>query len=922
MLKIDRLLPTCPLSTRNRATYRACPFEAILAARMIIAPGTTLGPYQIGTTLGAGGMGEVYRARDTRLGRDVAIKILPKEMSADPIRKQRFDLEAKTISSLNHPHICTLHDIGSQDGVDYLVMECVEGETLAKRLEKGPPPLEQVLKYGAQIADALDKAHRAGIVHRDLKPGNIMLTAAGAKLLDFGLAKAAAPLVSGATLTAAVPTTPVTQEGTIVGTFQYMSPEQVEGKELDGRSDIFSLGAVLYEMLTGQKAFQGKSQLSVASAILEKEPAPISTIKPMTPPALDHVIRKCLAKTPDDRWQSAADIKHEIAWISQSSVDGLTAAAAPSKKMFRRRALVLAFGALALFAMGAVAGYLRPGRETSGPVVRGTLAPTPNVTMVTLGDQAGAPAISRDGSNMVFAGIADGKEMLFLRALDSTTIKPLPGTEGGKFPFWSSDGKSIGFFADQQLKRLDIAGGPPLSLAPATDARGGTWAGDIILFSPYIYETIYRIPASGGKPVSVTALDRSQHTTHRWPDFLPDGKHFLYLAAHHMSSKEGNSGIYAGSIDGGTPKFILRTNGRAFYSSGELLHFRDGSLMAQEFDADRLELKGDARPVGPVLREGGNWEVMASASENGVLLFQSPGEAKYPVMWFDQSGRPLAAAPMSGQLQDLRLSPGGTRVVEINFEGGATADLFVYDLKKGTRTRLTFGENTWFLAWSPDGKKVVYSAEKVGTGNTQLYIKRADGSAERELLLSSGNMDHPTDWTRDGKYVVINRGQVGSQQIWIVPMFGDRKAFPLFPNATFDHNEGRVSPDGKWIAYQSTESGLGEIYMTSFPGGVGKWQVSSGGSVPAAIWGPDGKELYFVTLDRNLMVASIQESGESITVEKVRPLFRSPFLTGLVHTVYDIDPKDGLRFIGSAAPDTSSLPLNVVTNWTAELKKK
>jgi eukaryotic-like serine/threonine-protein kinase len=892
---------------------------------MALASGTHLGPYEITAALGAGGMGEVYRARDTRLERTVAIKILPAHLSSDPARKQRFEREAKTVSGLNHPHICVLHDIGSQDGMEYLVMECVEGETLAKRLEKGPLPLDQVLKYGAQIADALDKAHRSGVVHRDLKPANVMLTPSGAKLLDFGLAKPTGALATNPTLTVTAtvtPTSPVTQEGTIVGTFQYMSPEQVEGKEVDGRSDIFSLGAVLYEMVTGARAFDGKSQLSVASAILEKEPAPICTIKPMTPPALDHVIRKCLAKTPDDRWQCAADIKHEIAWISQSSADSLTAIAALPKKMFQPRALILGLGGLVLLAVGALGGYLRFGRETPGPTVRATLAPPPNVTVVTLGDQAGAPAIARDGSNLVFAGIAEGKEMLFLRAMDSATAKPLPGTEGGKFPFWSPDGKSIGFFADQQLKRLDLAGGPPMSLAPAIDARGGTWAGEIILFSPYIYETIYRIPASGGKPVSVTEMDRSQHTTHRWPQFLPDGKHFLYLAAHHMSSKEGNSGICVGSIDGGISKFILRTNGRASYSSGELLYFRDGSLMAQEFDADRLELKGDARPIGPVLREGGNWGVMATASENGVLLFQSPGEMKYPILWFDTTGHSLGATPLSGQLQDLRLSPDGTRAAEVNFEGGATADLFVYDLKTGTRTRLTFGENTWFLAWSPDGKRLAYSAEKVGTGNVKLYLKRADGSAERELLLSSGEMDHPTDWTRDGKYIVINRGQLGSQRIWIVPLFGDRKAFPLFPDATFDHNEGRVSPDGRWIAYQSTESGLGEIYVTSFPGGVGKWQVSTGGTVPAALWRGDGKELYFVTLDRNLMAASVQESGGSITIEKVRPLFRSPFLTGLVHTVYDIDPKNGQRFIGSAAPDTSSLPLNVITNWTAELKKK
>jgi len=889
---------------------------------MTIAPGTTLGPYEIRATLGAGGMGEVYRARDTRLGRDVAIKILPKEMSADPIRKQRFDLEAKTISSLNHPHICTLHDIGSQDGVDYLVMECVEGETLAKRLEKGPLPLEQVLKYGAHIADALDKAHRAGIVHRDLKPGNIMLTATGAKLLDFGLAKAAAPLLSGATLTAAMSTTPVTQEGTIVGTFQYMSPEQVEGKELDGCSDIFSLGAVLYEMLTGQKAFQGKSQLSVASAILEKEPAPISTIKPMTPPALDHVIRKCLAKTPDDRWQSAADIKHEISWISQSSAETMATMSKLPIKTVRTRTLAVALGALVLAAASLIANFLVARRETAGPVVRATLTLPSDVALLTLGDQAGAPAIARDGSNMVFAGMSDGKQMLFLRSMDKATTKALPGTEGGKFPFWSSDGKSIGFFAEQQLKRLEIAGGPATSLAPATDARGGTWAGDTILFTPYIYEAIYRVPASGGKPVAVTVLDRSQHTTHRWPHFLPDGKHFLYLAAHHVSGKDENSAVYAGSIDGGNPKFILHTNGSTFYSSGQLLYFREGSLMAQEFDVGRLELRGEARPIEGVLRESGNWGVIASASENGVLVLQSPGEVKYPVSWSDRTGRLVGPTALSSQLFDLRLSPDGTRAAVVSFEGGPTPDVSVYDLKSGARTRLTFKENAWYISWSPDGTKIAYSAQKFDQAGADVYLKRADGAEEPELLLSSGNLDHPSDWTRDGRYLVFSRGPAGSRRIWILPMFGDRKPFPLFPNATYDHSEGRVSPDGKWIAYVSAEFGPGEIYVTSFPNGIGKWQIGSGAVVPAAKWRADGKELYFVALEGSLMAASIQESAGSITVEGVRRLGRSPFLVGPVLAIFDVDAKKGQRFIGSTAPDTSSLPLNVITNWTAELKKK
>ena len=890
---------------------------------MSLVSGTKLGPYEIGAPLGAGGMGEVYRARDTRLGRDVAVKILPAEFSADPVRKQRFEREAKTVSSLNHPHICVLHDVGSQDGISYLVMECVEGETLAKRLEKGPLPLEQVLKYGAQIADALDKAHRGGVVHRDLKPGNIMLTASGAKLLDFGLAKPVVAPTNGAALTATLTEiTPATREGTVVGTFQYMSPEQVEGKEVDGRSDIFSLGAVLYEMVTGKRAFEGKSHLSVASAILEKEPTPICAVKPTTPLALDHVIRKCLAKVPEDRWQSSADIKHEISWISQTSTEASLVSLPQRSRPIRSRLLAFALGAAVLAAVAVAVIFFTSRRAVSAPIVRATIMLPPDISLLTVGDQSGAPAISPDGSNLLFVAVAGEKQMLFVRSMVSGTVKPLPGTEEGKFPFWSPDGKSIGFFADQQLKRLDLAGGPPLNLAPAPDGRGGTWSGDAILFVPFIYEAVYRVPASGGKPVAVTTVHRPQHTTHRWPHFLPDGEHFLYLAANHLSDRDENTAIYAGSIDGGNPKFIVHTNGSAFYSLGNLLWFRDGSLMAQEFDAKHMELLGDPRPIGPVLREGGNWGVIASASDNGVLLFQSPGEVKYPVSWLDIRGKTIGPAPISAQLADLRLSPDMTRAATVEFgTGKPSGELAVYDLQTGARTRLTFREDAWYVAWSPDGKRIAYSVEDQERQSTEIYVKRSDGAGERELLLSSGNIDHPTDWTRDGQFIVFDRGPLGSQSVWILPMFGDRKAFPLFANAAYDHHGGRVSPDGNWIAYLSEESGYREVYLTSFAKGIGRWQVAGHATSPPR-WRADGTEIYFVTVEGFLTAASIRGSEGSITVEGIRQLSRSPFLNGRVGTVFDVDPRDGRRFIGSSAPDATSLPLNVITNWDAETRKR
>jgi eukaryotic-like serine/threonine-protein kinase len=431
--------------------------------------------------------------------------------------------------------------------------------------------------------------------------------------------------------------------------------------------------------------------------------------------------------------------------------------------------------------------------------------------------------------------------MLFLRPLNSATAKPLPGTEGAKFPFWSSDGKSIGFFSDRQLKRVDLAGGPPTSLASAPDARGGTWAGNVILFAPYIYDVIHRVPASGGKPIPLTALDRSRYTTHRWPQFLPDGKHFLYLAAQHMGGKEAGSAIYVGSIDGGNPKLVLRTNGSVLHSSGNLLFFRDGSLMAQEFDADHLELRGEATPIGQVLVESGNWGMMASASENGVLIFQSGGDPKYPVLWFDRNGRSLGPAPIAGQLQDLRLSRDRTQAATVDTEGQPLPNVYVCDLKTGTKRRLTFDEGVWFVIWSPDGTRVAYSANKGETEKTDVYLKRSDGASERELLLSSGYVDHPTDWSQDGRYVVINRGDLGSQQIWILPTFGDRKAFPLFHNVAYDHFEGRVSPDGKWIAYVSADQAAARSISPHFRQASGNGKSAQRAQSPLLSGGRTGR---------------------------------------------------------------------------------
>jgi eukaryotic-like serine/threonine-protein kinase len=506
----------------------------------LLTSGTKLGPYEIQSPLGAGGMGEVYRARDTRLDRSVALKILPEHLAEQAGAGERFEREARTISSLSHPHICQLYDVGEQQGVRYLVMELLEGETLADRLKRGPLPLDQVLRYGAEIAEGLDAAHRCGVVHRDLKPGNIMLTKAGAKLMDFGLAKGmAATKQVSVELTATMTTpraTPLTQQGTIVGTFQYMAPEQVEGKEADGRSDIFSLGAVLYEMTSGKRAFEGKTLVSVAAAILEKEPEPIRTAQPGTPLALEHVVKKCLAKEPDSRWQSAADLASELKWIAESGSAVGTASAATVPR--RRQVVPWAVAAVTLIA-AIVMAALHFGTSVAKPLIRSQIASSDQLEFNFVGDTAGPPAMSPDGTHIVFSAYVGGKDQLFLRALDSLTLQAIPGTEDATFPFWSPDSRSIGFFADGKVKRMDIGGGPAVVICDAAIGRGGSWSSSgTILFTPQFSAPLYQVPATGGTPVTVTKLS-DKYTTHRWPTFLPDGQHFLYLAANHAAPTTG-----------------------------------------------------------------------------------------------------------------------------------------------------------------------------------------------------------------------------------------------------------------------------------------------------------------------------------------------------------------------------------------------
>ena len=580
---------------------------------MTLSTGTRLGPYEVLSPLGAGGMGEVYKAKDTRLERTVAVKVLPSHLSSSDEVRQRFEREAKTISQLSHPHICALYDVGNQDGVEYLVMEYLEGETLADRLLKGALPAEQTLRYGIEIADALDKAHRQGIIHRDLKPGNVMLTKSGVKLLDFGLARVITPPSEPSALTSfpTVAGSPLTREGTILGTFQYMAPEQLEGKEADVRTDIFSFGAVLYEMATGRKAFSGTSQASLISAIMKEEPAPIATLQPMTPPALERVVRTCLAKDAEDRFQTAHDAKLQLQWMAEAGSAAGVPAPVVARRKNRERLAWTAFAIAAVAAALFAAGYLRRAPRPE----RGIRATLPFPEKMFLGELA----LSPDGNRLAFTAGKIGMEpALWVRSLDGSSAQPVAGAENAYFPFWSPDSRSVGFFADGKLKRVDASGGAILTVCDAQRGVGGTWNRDgTIVFAPAPTSALYRVAAGGGKPVPVTKLDASRHeAAHRYPQFLPDGRHFLYMAGNlGGATDDPANAIRVGSLDGSVDKVLVRTLSNAGYASGYLLYGREGTLLAQRFDTSKLEVRGEPVPAVPKIGLSGwhsNWLFSAS----------------------------------------------------------------------------------------------------------------------------------------------------------------------------------------------------------------------------------------------------------------------------------------------------------------------
>jgi len=899
---------------------------------MALASGTKLGPHEILSLIGAGGMGEVYKARDTRLDRIVAIKVLPAHLADNPDLRERFEREAKTIAGLNHPHICTLYDVGRQDGTDFLVMEYLEGETLATRLLKGPLPLDQVLRYAIEISDALDKAHRQGVTHRDLKPGNLMLTKSGSKLLDFGLAKLKQDAAPAATPLSQLPTLSKnpTVEGTILGTLQYMAPEQVEGKtdDIDPRTDIFSFGVLLYEMATGKKAFEGKSTASLFAKILEHHPPPISSLQPMTPPALDRIVKRCLAKEPDERWQSAGDLTHELKWIAEGgSQTGMRVPVATGRKgplsNARLAWSVAAVLLVAALAVGAVA-YLRRAPEEAR-AVRFFVSPPNgwNLAQRTAPTSGGAPnplAVSPDGQRVAFvAASSDGRQLLWVRSLDTLTAEPLAGTEGAARPFWSPDSRFLGFFADGKLRRIGVSGGPPIALCDAPDSRGGAWNRDgLIVFSPGA-GALQKMPSAGGTPTPASVLGQGE-TRHSWPFFLPDSRHFLY----HALQGQQSLGIYLASLDSTEQELLLDVDsGNVLYSRGHLLFLRETTLMAQPFDAQRLEPAGDAFPIAEQIQTQASPLVgVFSVSENGVLAYQTGmGAAGTQLMWFDRAGKQIDVVGEPAAYGDVELSPEGKwATVSIPDRAGGTRDIWVVDVARGLRTRFTSGaageQNS---IWSPDGSRVVFNSSRKGPWD--LYQKASDGSGAEEVLLESNFSKFPTAWSPDGRSILvpIATGPTGSDRdLFVLSLSGDRKLVP-FLQTQFIETFAQFSPDGRWVAYQSNESGRYEVYVAPFPGPSGRRLVSNAGGTYAR-WRPDGTELFYLAADNKLMVAAVNGRGSSFEVGAVRPLFQTVASLG-TRRPYDVSA-NGQRFLVNTLPEqTASAPITVVLNWTAAIPK-
>ena len=895
---------------------------------MTLSPGARLGPYEVVAALGAGGMGEVYKARDTRLDRTVAIKVLPGEVAGDSDLRARFEREARAVAALDHPHICGIYDVGSVDGTHYLVMPHLEGQTLAARLEKGPLPLDQALKIAVEIADALDKAHRQGIIHRDLKPANIMLTKTGPKLLDFGLAKLrpqSGP-VSMSGMTRMATRAPETAKGTILGTVQYMAPEQVEGKDVDARTDIWALGAVMYEMVTGTRPFTGDTPASVIGAILKDEPPPVSSRQPLTPAMLDRVVARCFEKDPDSRWQSAADLLLVLKWGG----DGAQGPSATAPRRSSGLRVVLPFAAAGVLLIGILTllpGWWAHRGETPPNVLQLSVLAPPGTAFSSPPASVVAPqiAISPDGRMVAFVAEAPrGRPSLWVRSLGNSTGQPLPGTEDAIYPFWSPDSRSLGFFAQGKLKTIEIAGGPPRTLSDAAlDSRGGTWGPDgTILFARAAHDGIFRIAArTGGTASEVTKFDESRdENSHRFPAFLPDGRHFLYTT---RSARQEHWGVSLASLDSpiGTP-LIERTEWSAqFAHPGYILFLRAGTLMAQPFDLRRMSVTGEAIELAGDVGATTTGYAAFSASDTGVIVHAKhiglPGELR----WFDRSGNSTGTVGTPAEYLDFELSPDQKTVAVSRVDPKLkSADVHLLDLARNVLDRFTVDtQHDASALWSPDGGRIAFRSNRHGL--TELYQKRSSGTEMEEPMLSPEANLIPSDWSLDGKVIVYTRtSQAGGFDIAVWRTDGDAKP-QVAVHTALNAMHGRLSPNGRWLAYASDES-LGElqVYVQPFPATGQKRLISpDGGSEPR--WRRDGSELFYLASSNKLMSVAIPP-GDALNSGVPKELFDTHVpLTGNPYRSNYAVTADGQRFLINTRVEDAPSAINVILNWTALLKK-
>ncbi|MGH9867099.1 MAG: protein kinase domain-containing protein [Candidatus Polarisedimenticolia bacterium] len=904
---------------------------------MSLPPGTKLGPYEIVAPLGSGGMGVVHRARDTRLNRDVAIKVMPAAQAGDEQLRLRFEREAKAISSLNHPHICTLYDVGhlpsqaaeARPAGLYLVMELLEGESLADRLQKGPLPIHEVLRYGRQIASALEAAHRQGIVHRDLKPGNVILTRGGAKLLDFGLARTAAaepPPLSGLAGSSSLMQTalapearPLTAEGAILGTFQYMAPEQLEGAEVGPRTDIFALGALLYEMATGTRAFQGNSKTSLIAAIVSGQPSPIGAAIPATPPALDHVVRRCLEKDPDDRWQSAHDVAVELQWIGESGSQAQSLAAAPIA-LRRRTREQIAWGVAALLGVVAlglgIANVSRPAPVQRA--LRATLTPPPGHAFLPF-DELGL-TLSPDGSTLAFVAVApDGRKSIWLRGLAEIDARPLPETYDAWYPFWSPDGRYLGYFADGKLKTIDLRGGSPRVLADAPTGRGGSWSREgVILFAPNLTSPIHRVPAAGGASEPVTRYDPKTEITHRWPLFLPDGRHFLYVSRAKTSGNREVGRLMLAALDAPDATVLVEdaTNAQ-LVEPGFLIYGRSGNLYAWKFDASSLRLEGQPLPI--VQEKLSYWEpknfIPFTASDDGTIVYLPQAVRSNEMRWYDRGGRPLGTLGFAGYHINPRISPDGTKIVYMKADSPQSlSDIWIRDLEYDRAYRLSQQSGLYAVpAWAPDSDRIAFLCQPKGVQD--LCITSVSGGGEIRTLYESATWKDTGTWLPDGKSLLFGlQDPQTNQDIMLLPTAGGEPRYVL--RTPFREENPQVSPDGRRIAYASNQTGRFEVYVRNLDGTAGQWQISNEGAYQPR-WSQSGRELIYASYDGYLMSVALQ-GGDSFRPGTPVRLFLMPERPEAQSSVLEDVTPDGQRVLLNV-PTTSrgSIGFQVIVHWSA-----